>query len=73
MQTVHVVYREEHHILETCPCPECVRERRRRERAQKATSAAPCRDLSPDAAHALGIIKHRCPTGSLASEIRQRG
>jgi len=62
------VVRVEHHLWKTCHCRECTEERARRAIPREPTDSHLCR-ISPDAAYLLGIIKKRCPEGSLARQL----
>lgn len=65
---IHVVLKEEHHALNSCPCFECVAERERR-----ATSLQhPLHCLSVDAARAFGFVGPGLPEGSLARRLMNR-
>jgi hypothetical protein len=61
----------EHHSWATCPCWECVAERRRLVSSSFLPST-PFRSISPSLAYLLGLIQRRSPNGSLARDIASR-
>lgn len=69
--SVYLVTRKEHHWLPTCPCDECVEERRRRS-FQTPTKISSIRQLSVRAAALLGFIPSPSLEGSLAKRLSRR-
>lgn len=70
---VHVVVREEHHLLASCPCTHCELERERRNREDPTNHLI--KTLPVEAAYILGFISRRNPHGSVARDlmIRKQG
>jgi len=64
---INIVTRVEHHLLCSCPCEECIKERQRRE--SRAPTNHLIKHLKSDAAFVLGFISHRNAHGSLAREL----
>jgi len=72
---IHVVNRT-HHALDSCPCPSCVKERKRRGILVPSrdscldSSQAHLINMSPRVAYLFGYIKSLNSHGSLARQIR---
>lgn len=65
---IHKVTRVEYHHLPTCPCIECVKERKRREPLINNH----IKKLSVKAAYHLGFLRRRSPQGSVARELMNK-
>ena len=63
---IFIVFREEHHLLKTCPCESCRAERERRAKEERVPTNHHIKRLSVEAAHTLGFISHLDPSGSVA-------
>lgn len=72
---INLVHRIEHHVLSSCPCPQCEDERKRHN--QSGADGTPVQShlkrMSVAAAHVLGYIKRRSPAGSVARGLMHRG
>jgi hypothetical protein len=66
---IFVVVREEHHLLRTCPCVDCVAERERRAADERVPANKHIKRLSVEAAHVLGFVSHVDPSGSVARRL----
>lgn len=63
---IHVVYKEEHHNLLTCPCEACDKERLRRKKKSPSDSHL---SIPPSTAYLFGLIPSRQSEGSLARKL----
>ncbi len=65
---LHVVCKEEIHYLPSCPCGECIKERKRREKPRQRSHLS----LPATTAYLFGFIPSRQSQGSLARELMDK-
>ena len=66
--SIYIVTKLEHHVLKSCPCSECIRERKRLSKIKKSLPKSHL-SIPVSVARLFGFIPSRQPKGSLARQL----